>query len=86
MQESFGRLGPAAHGFIGITAAHAAARAGGGECVVQRWRGIVRRRIVVALSAALALELAGRILTYVHVARLRGREMYPVSRLLKVVH
>ena len=84
VQESFGRLGPAASRFIGVMAAHAAARAGGGERVVRRRRGIVRRRIVVTLSAALARELAERILAYVHGARLRGRAVRPVSRLLHV--
>jgi alkanesulfonate monooxygenase SsuD/methylene tetrahydromethanopterin reductase-like flavin-dependent oxidoreductase (luciferase family) len=63
-------------------AAHAAARAGGSERVVRRRRSVVRRLIVVALSAALARELAERILAYVRCAQMSGRVVRPVSALL----
>ena len=55
---------------------------GASAAVVQRRRDIVRRRIVVTLSAALARAVAERVLAYVHGARLRGRPMRPVSQLL----
>ena len=82
IQESFGRLGGAARAFIARLATHAAARVGGSERVVRRRRSMVRRRIVVALSAALARELAERILAYVRCAQLGGRAVSPVSSLL----
>jgi hypothetical protein len=81
-QESFGRLGSAARAFIARLVVHAAARVGGSERVVRRRRSIARRRIVVTLSAALARELAERILAYVRCAQLGGRVMRPVSFLL----
>ena len=84
IQESFGRLGGAARAFIARLAAHAAARVGGSERVVRRRRSMVRRRIVVTLSAALARELAERVLEYVRCAQLGGRAVRPVSSLLAV--
>ena len=82
IQESFGRLGGAARAFIARLAVHAAARAGGSERVVRKRRSMVRRRIVVTLSATLARELAERILAYVRCAQLGGRAVRPVSSLL----
>ena len=82
VQESYGRLGPAARAFIARMAAHSAARVGGSDAVVRRRRGIERRRIVTTLSAALARELAERVLAYVRCARLAGRQVAPVSALL----
>ena len=84
IQESFGRLGGAARAFIARLAAHTAARVGGSERVVRRRRSMVRRRIVVTLSAALARELAERVLEYVRCAQLGGRAVRPVSSLLAV--
>ena len=63
-------------------AVHAAARAGGSAEVVRRRCGIVRRRIVVTLSAALAREVAERVLSYVRGARAAGLAVAPVSALL----
>jgi hypothetical protein len=82
VQECFGRLGPAARAFIARMAAHSAARIGGSERVVQRRRGVERRRIVVTLSATLAREEAERVIAYVRGAQLLGRTVDPVSALL----
>lgn len=62
--------------------AHAAACVGGSERMVGSRRGMVRRRIVTTLSAALARELGERVLAYVRAAQLRGRTVDPVTTLL----
>ena len=54
----------------------------GPDAVIVRRRGILRRRMTVALGAALASELAERVLVYVRGAILAGRRARPVSALL----
>jgi hypothetical protein len=80
--EVFGRRGREADQFLEQVAGHAAACEGGPDEVILRRRGILRRRMIVALGAALAGELAERVLVYMRGAILAGRRARPVSALL----
>ena len=84
VQETFGRLGPAARAFLRQVASHSAAAQGGHTKVIERRAGIVYRLILVALGASLARELAEslRVFAYVQGARLEGWTAHPASAIL----
>src|SRR6185436_15517529 len=78
-QETFGRLGAAAHKFLGELAEHSAACKGGDSITIRRRAGIVLRSLIVRLSASLHAELAERVFAYVRGARMRGWVVHPLS-------
>ena len=82
VQETFGRLGPAARAFLRQVASHSAAAQGGHTKVIERRAGIVYRHMLVALGASLARELAERVFAYVRGARLAGWTAHPVLAIL----
>ena len=82
-QESFGRFGEQALGFVGVLASHSAACRGGDAEVIKRRTGIIRRSILTEFSVCLAKELGERVLAYVRGAIMAGRSADPVSALLR---
>jgi hypothetical protein len=82
VQESYGRFGEAALGFISLVASHSAACRGGNKKVILRRRGIISRQIMAELSLCLARELGERVCAYVRGAIMAGRTVDPVSALL----
>jgi hypothetical protein len=82
VQETFGRMGPAAVKFVRMLASHSAASLGGSERVVERRAAVFQRRILSELSLSLAREVPERVLAFVRGAAMVGRLVRPVSALL----
>jgi hypothetical protein len=82
VQETFGRMGPAAVKFVRMLASHSAASLGGSERVVERRAAVFQRRIFSELSLSLAREVPERVLAFVRGAAMVGRLVRPVSALL----
>ena len=69
--------------FVRVIASHSAACRGGNKQVIERRTGIIARQIVGEMSLALARELAERLFAYVRGAIMAGRDVDPVSALLR---
>lgn len=86
VQETFGRLGGAAHEFLRELAAHSAACKGGDSLGIRHRAGNTLRTLVICLNASQHAEFAERVIAYVRGARRLGWHISPVPAHLHTVY